>query len=45
MQQPLPDDQLHVARLGPKGDSDELQAAYDAEYGLLAAGRGVTLLI
>jgi putative SOS response-associated peptidase YedK len=39
MQQPLPDDRLHVARVGPKGDSDELQAAYDLEYQQLAAGR------
>jgi putative SOS response-associated peptidase YedK len=39
MQRPLPDGQLHVARVGPKGDSDELQAAYDLEYQQLAAGR------
>jgi putative SOS response-associated peptidase YedK len=39
MQQPLPDDQLHVARVGPKGDGDELQAAYDLEYQQLAGGR------
>jgi hypothetical protein len=42
MQLPLPDDQLHVARVGPKGDSDELQTAYDAEYLRLAGGRMAT---
>lgn len=39
MQLPLADDQLHVARVGPKGDNDELQAAYEAEYQRLAGGR------
>jgi putative SOS response-associated peptidase YedK len=42
MQRPLPDEQLHVARVGPKGDDDEQQAVYDAEYLQLAAGRGAT---
>ncbi len=42
MQLPLPDEQLHVARVGPKGDSDELQAAYDADYQRLAGGRTAT---
>lgn len=41
MQVPLPDEQLYVARVGPKGDSDELQAGYDAEYQRLAAERDV----
>jgi putative SOS response-associated peptidase YedK len=39
MQLPLPDEQLHVARVGPKGDTDELQAAYDLEYRQLASTR------
>lgn len=38
MQLPLHDDQLHVARVGPKGDSDVLQAGYDDEYRRLQAG-------
>lgn len=39
MQMPLPDDQLCVARVGPKGDSDELQVQYDVEYAEQAAAR------
>jgi putative SOS response-associated peptidase YedK len=42
MQRPLPDEQLHVARVGPKGDDGEQQAEYDAEYQRLAGGRSVT---
>jgi putative SOS response-associated peptidase YedK len=41
MQLPLPDEKLHVARVGPKGDSDELQEDYDAEYQRLAARRAI----
>ncbi|MDR6294300.1 putative SOS response-associated peptidase YedK [Inquilinus ginsengisoli] len=45
MQLPLPDGQLHVARVGPKGDSDDLQAPYDAEYQRLAGSSASTALL
>lgn len=40
MQVSLPDDHLHVARVGPKGDSDELQASYDAAFAQLQLAAG-----